>query len=209
MNYSTDSDQITLAIGRGRALDNASPMLEKLGFKIPKTSSTRALGFDIGQGVSLQVQRNWDVPTYVHEGAADLGIVGNDIIAEQPDIQVYMPLDLRISVCKLCIAAPAGTQLPEYPRIATRHTVATKRWFQAQGQSMQVIPLQGSLESAPALGLADGICDLVETGRSLKENNLELIHTILSVSARLIINKASARWRMRAIDRLIQRFADS
>ena len=198
---------LVLAIGRGRAFAGAHGLLSELGFAMPDSDAGRAAGYDIGQGVHLQVLRNWDVPVYVSEGAADLGIVGNDILAEDPSWDLYRPVDLGISRCRLVLAAPVGRPLPERPRIATRHTRSTGQWFLKQGRSLHLIPLLGSLESAPERGLADGICDLVETGRSLRENRLEEVVTLMSVSARLVVNKASARSRMHEVDSLVRRFA--
>ena len=203
------SAPLILAIGRGRALDGAKPMLKRMGFALPEPCPGRALSYDIDEGLSMQVLRNWDVPVYVSEGAADVGIVGNDILAEHPEMDLYAPVDLCFSQCRLAIATPEGSALPARPRIATRHLHSTREWFQGRGHSLHLIHLYGSLESAPARGLADGICDLVATGRSLQENNLGEVATLMQVSARLIVNKAAARSRMVDIDRLVQRFSDA
>lgn len=203
----SDAVDLVLAIGRGRALAAATPLLSKIGLKVPEADGGRVLGHDIGQGIRLQILRNWDVPVYVCEGAADIGIVGNDVLAEHPNLDVYAPLDLGISRCRLAIAAAAGQVLPLRPRIATRHGVSTRKWFQEQGRSLHLLHLYGSLEVAPARGLVDGICDLVQTGRSLRAHQLEEVATVMEVSARLIINKASARLRMKSVNHLVQQFS--
>lgn len=199
---------LLLAIGQGRALQSALPLLRAIGLNVPDEMDGRALEYPLGP-VTLQLLRNWDVPVYVSEGAADLGIVGNDILAEHAERDLYAPLDLGINCCRLSIAAPKDISLPDRPRIATRHIRVTRQWFQSQGRSVHLIPLLGSLEHAPHSGLADGICDLVQTGRSLRENRLEEIAPVMQVSARLVVNKTSARSRMAEIDNLVEKMAQS
>lgn len=203
----TAARPLTLAVGQGRVLQSTLPLLRAIDLPVPDEPNSRSLEYPLGP-ISLQMLRNWDVPVYVSEGAADLGIVGNDILGEWPERSLYSPVDLGINRCRLAIAAPEGASLPERPRIATRHTHATRRWYQSRGNSVHLIPLQGSLEYAPHSGLADGICDLVQTGSSLRENHLVEVATVLEVSARLILNKTSARVRMTEIDELVGRLVD-
>jgi ATP phosphoribosyltransferase len=159
-------------------------------------------------GHRVLIVRPSDVPTYVEYGAADLGVVGKDVLLEQsPD--VYEPVDLRLGVCKLVVARPKGQQLVQRLssklRVATKYPVITERFFNQQGLPVELIKLYGSIELAPLVGLADRIVDLVETGKTLKANNLVEDEVIAWSSARLIVNRASLKMKHAVITELIAR----
>ena len=148
------------------------------------------------------------MPAYVEYGAADLGVVGKDVLLEQsPD--VYEPVDLNLGVCRLVVARPNGPQLVQRMssklRVATKYPTITERYFNQQGLPVELIKLYGSIELAPLVGLADRIVDLVETGNTLKANNLVEDEVIAWSSARLIVNRASLKMKHAVITELIAR----
>lgn len=146
-----------------------------------------------------------DVAIYVEHGVADVGVVGKDILLEtSPDI--YELTDLEIGVCKMAVAAPKGWRQDSFSplRIATKYPTIAKDYYAARGQDIDIIRLSGSIELAPLLGLSDVIVDIVETGTTLRENNLEVIADIVPVSARLIANKANYKFKEQQIETLNQ-----
>ena len=153
-----------------------------------------------------------DVPTYVEHGSADLGITGKDVLLEHSDRVVYEILDLDYGACRMVLAAREGDQsLGESERrqgamrIATKYPRIAERHFEQTGRQAEVIEVKGSVELAPLVGLADGIVDLVATGRTLKENGLEVREEIASSSARLVANRVSHKLRAEEIDDLVER----
>jgi len=160
--------------------------------------------------VKILLVRAQDVPTYVQESAADLGIVGWDVIREGM-YDLVVPLELKIGVCRLSLAAVNGFDLKDYTRklrVATKYPNLTKEYFFSRGMSCEVIKLYGSIELAPLCGLSDCIVDLVETGETLKANNLVEVEVILESSARLIVNRASLYTNRREIGKFIQDLGD-
>ena len=158
-------------------------------------ASSRRLIFDALDGkYRVVLVKPVDVPTYVEYGAADVGIAGLDVVLESR-ADLVQPLALNFGRCKLAVAAPAGFSLSasENPtvRVATKYPHLTMEYFNARGIPVEMIYLSGSIELAPLLGLADRIVDLVESGRTLKENGLEIVEVILESSARLVVNRAS------------------
>jgi ATP phosphoribosyltransferase len=147
-----------------------------------------------------------DVPTYVEYGAADVGIVGKDVLLEV-ERDVYELLDLNISPCRLAIAGLPDWKPPLYPRVATKYPNIAESYFKREGQQVEVITLNGSIELAPLLGLADRIVDIVSTGQTLKENGLCELACITSVTSRLISNRASYRLKMKQIDSLCEQLS--
>jgi ATP phosphoribosyltransferase len=152
--------------------------------------------------------KNHDVPTYVESGVADAGVVGMDVLLErEPDVLV--PLDLGFGVCRLAVAAPTGTPYPHLPgavtpRVATKYVETARRFFAGRGMQVELVRITGSVELAPLLGLSHWILDLVETGRTLRENGLEVVDTAFGSSARLIVNRASHKLRLDEHQRLIR-----
>lgn len=144
-----------------------------------------------------------DVPTYVEFGAADIGVSGRDVLLERR-YDLYQPLDLGIGRCRMAVAAPRGAVIPAVPRVATKYPRVATDYFAAQGIQAEVVFVQGSVELAPLVGLAHLIVDIVETGSTLRENNLEVREEICQISSVLVANKA--QYKLRHDD--IQPFVD-
>lgn len=149
-----------------------------------------------------------DVPTYVEYGVADAGVCGRDVLLESR-AEVHEPLDLKFGCCRIAVAGKREVVGQDYNllatvRVATKYPRIASEYFQARGIPIEIIPLQGSVELAPLLGLSDRIVDLVETGRTLQENGLEVIETITETTARLIVNRASFHLKRAAVSALIQ-----
>jgi ATP phosphoribosyltransferase len=152
--------------------------------------------------------KSQDVPSYVEAGVADAGVAGYDVLLEHQS-DVLQPLDLRFGGCRLVVAAPAGAVYPHLnggttPRVATKYVEITRRFFAGRGVQVDVVYLSGSVEIAPLLGMAHWIVDLVETGRTLQENGLEVLDTVAHSTARLIVNRASHKLRLEEHQRLIR-----
>ena len=204
----SDSSGLTIALNKGRILDECLPLLRAAGIEPTEDpAASRKLVFDSKSGGhKLVVMRSSDVPTYVEYGAADVGVTGKDTLLEYGGgAQFYERLDLKIGACRLMTAAPAGTDLDRGPlRVATKFVNVTRRYFQSQGRQVRIIPLSGALEIAPLMGLADCIVDIVDTGNTLKANGLVALDTIADISARVIVNRASMKTRYEAVQSLIE-----
>jgi len=195
-------NSLTIALTRGRILSETLPLLREAGIEpIGDIAGSRKLRFATSrEGVSLLVMRGSDVPVYVENGAADMGVAGKDMLLEYGGEGLYEPLDLGIARCRLMIAAPhPAAATGGRPRVATKFTGIAKRWFAEQGRQVELIKLNGALEIAPAMGLADAIVDIVDTGGTLRANGLEPIETIAEISSRVIVNKASMKIKSQAI----------
>ncbi len=205
-------DSITIAVSKGRILTESLPLLARAGLH-PQDDpdTTRKLIFDTNQhGVRLIIIRATDVPTYVLNGGADLGIAGKDVLLECDNYNLYEPLDLKIARCRLVLAGPKGVRVkPSRLRVATKYVCTTRNYFAEKGQQVELIKLYGSMELAPVLGLADLIVDLVDTGNTLEENGLEPLDNIADISSRLIVNKASMKMKQELIKPLIKRLAEA
>ena len=203
-------DGITIAVSKGRILDESLPLLARAGLEpLEDPGTTRKLVFDTNHdAVRLIVIRAADVPTYVLNGGADLGIAGKDVLMESDSGNLYEPLDLKIASCRLMLAGPKGVPVkPGRLRVATKYVSTTRGYFAEKGQQVEIIKLYGSMELAPVLGLSDLIVDLVNTGNTLKENGLEPLDNIADISSRLIVNKASMKMKQELIKPLIRRLA--
>jgi ATP phosphoribosyltransferase len=204
---------LTLALSKGRILEDAAPLLAKLGLAPDAGLDDRRLRLPSKDPrVQLLVIRPADVPTYVEHGAADLGIVGKDVLMEHGGEALYEPIDLGIASCRLVVAAPArasGAGPLRRLRVATKYPELTRRHFAEKGQQVEIIKLYGSMELAPLVGLADCIVDLVNTGGTLKANGLEEVETIAQVSARLVVNKAAMKMKHALIRPWLERFKPS
>ena len=190
---------ITLAIAKGRTCKEVLPWLKQANVH-PKEDplTSRKLIIDTqDDSLKIVVVRPSDVPTYIQYGAADFGIVGNDIILEHGNQGLYQPLNLNLSRCRMCVAAPIGFDYETAIRCQSRLKVATKfirytkKYFSNQGIQADVIKLYGAMELAPMAGLAQVIVDLVDTGQTLQANGLEVKEELFKVSSHLIINQAS------------------
>ena len=202
---------LTIALSKGRILEDSLPMLAKLGLD-PAGDIARLLRVPSrNKDVSLLIIRPADVPTYVEYGAADIGIVGKDVLMEHGGSDLYEPLDLGIANCRLSVAAKKDGPRPDGVRrlrVATKYPEITRRHFAAKGEQVEIIKLYGSMELAPLVGLADLIVDLVATGGTLKANGLVEVETIAQVSSRIVVNKASMKTKNAAIQSLLTRLAD-
>lgn len=207
-------EPIIFAIPKGRILDEALPLLAKVGIEPAADffdSSSRALVFGTNlPHISLIRVRAFDVATFVAHGAAQLGIVGSDVIDEFAYSELYAPVDLGIGACRLSLAGPEGSALPgvrdSHIRVATKYPGTTRRWFEGQGIQAECIKLNGAMEIAPKLGLASHIVDLVSSGRTLVENALEEQMVLSQVSARLIVNRAAFKLRSAEVPALVEQF---
>ena len=204
------SEVITIALSKGKLLDPTLELFRKAGYTgYHVRADDRRLILEFPEhGHRVLIVRPSDVPTYVEYGAADLGVVGKDVLLEQsPD--VYEPVDLNLGVCRLVVARPKGQQLMQRLssklRVATKYPAITERYFNQQGLPVELIKLYGSIELAPLVGLTDRIVDLVETGNTLKANNLVEEEVIAWSSARLIVNRASLKMKHAVITELIAR----
>lgn len=207
------SQRLTIAVPKGRILAEAVPLLARAGIR-PEPAfadeGSRALRFatDV-PGLDLIRVRSFDAATFVAFGAAMLGIVGNDVIAEFGYSELYAPVDLGIGHCRLAVAARAGDALKlerlSHVRVATKYPRLTRQWFAARGVSAECIKLNGAMELAATMGLAPLIVDLVSTGRTLAENGLEEKARILDVSTRLVANRAALK-TIPEVERWVERF---
>jgi ATP phosphoribosyltransferase len=199
---------ITVAVPKGRLLDEASGLFEQALGVSPKAllSGTRKLAADApAAGLRFISIRAADVASYVEHGAAAVGVAGLDVLREEPR-DLYEPLDLGIGRCSVIVAWPRGMKaLPKgvAPRIATKYTNLAAAHFAGKGLPAEIIHLHGSIEVAPSLGLADGIVDITETGETLKANGLVVDETVLDVSARLIVNRVALKLHAERLRRLI------
>lgn len=201
---------LNIALPKGRLGERVYAMFEKAGFECPALlENSRKLIFENEEcGVRYFWVKPSDVAIYVERGAADIGVAGKDILLEyRPD--VYELLDLNTGKCRMAVAAPVGFR--DDPartlRVATKFTNIAQSYYASKGRDIDMIHLNGSIEIAPILGLSDVIVDIVETGTTLKENNLEVIETVVPISARLIANRASWKFKTTQIQTLCDHIA--
>lgn len=191
-------DYLTIALSKGRIGKDASDIFKRIGLGDSLELDSRKLIFkDAKNKISFIYVKPSDVVTYVKNGVTDLGIAGKDIILES-DQDVYEILDLKFGKCKFSIAGPVGQKVyrkDEVLKVATKYPFFTERYFEKKQQKIEIIKLNGSVELAPLVGLSDVIVDLVETGNTLKANGLEVIEDMCNISARLISNKISYRFK--------------
>lgn len=200
------SKPLTLALTKGRILKETLPLLARAGIEpCEDVHSSRKLVFATTRDdLQLVILRGTDVPTYVRHGAADLGVVGKDILLEQGADGVYEPLDLGIARCRLMTAAPVGWQAGAARiRVATKFVNIARAWFASRGIQAELIKLYGAMELAPMMGLSDIIVDIVDTGNTLRANGMQPLEEVAAISSRLIVNKASLRASHGAIAAII------
>ncbi|MGI8461714.1 MAG: ATP phosphoribosyltransferase [Solirubrobacterales bacterium] len=203
---------LTLALPRGALFEETLDALDAIGVDTSELrGDSRSLIFETAE-LTLVTMRPSDVPTYVEAGAADVGITGKDVLLEQHDRVTYELLDLRYGACRMVLAARRGDErLAEVERrlgamrIATKYPKIAERYFEENGRSAEVIEVKGSVELAPLVGLADGIVDLVDTGRTLEENDLEVRREIVACTARLVANRVAHKLRSTEVDDLVER----
>ena len=203
---------LNIALPKGRLGEKVYAMFAKAGFECPALmENSRKLIFDNEEaGVRYFWVKPSDVAIYVERGAADIGVAGKDILLEyQPD--VYELLDLNVGKCRMAVAAPAGFR--DDPnrtlRVATKFSRIARDYYSSIGRDIDIIHLNGSIEIAPILGLSDVIVDIVETGTTLRENNLVVQETVFPISARLIANKAIFKFKSEAIQKLVKALRES
>lgn len=206
------SDPLRLAVPQGTLFEATLDLLDSIGVdSSPLRSDSRSLLFP-GEKLTLVTLRPSDVPTYVEAGAVDLGITGKDVLLEQPERIVYELLDLGYGHCRMVVATKVGNHLADELerrlgaiRIATKYPRAAARYFEESGRQAEVIEVKGSVELAPLAGLADGIVDLTATGRTLRENDLEIREVIADCTARLVANRVVHKLRQTEIDALMDK----
>lgn len=197
---------INVALPKGRLGNQVYALLEKAGYECPKIleKNTRRLVFEnTARGVRYFSVKPSDVPIYVERGAADVGIAGKDILLEYRP-EVYELLDLKLGKCRMCICGPEDfyDEHLRTLRVATKFPHITQSYYEERGREIDIIELHGSIELAPLLGLSDVICDLVETGSTLRDNDLTVLSEVVPVSARFIANKVSWQFRREEILRM-------
>ncbi|WP_420608140.1 ATP phosphoribosyltransferase [Novosphingopyxis sp.] len=209
---------IIFAIPKGRILGEALPVMKAAGIE-PEPGffdkANRALEFATNrEDVRIIRVRAFDVATFVAHGAAQIGIVGSDVIEEFGYSELYAPVDLGIGKCRLSVAEPRDAEPQDalrtlsHVRVATKYPALARRWFAARGVQAELVKLNGAMELAPALGLSRRIVDLVSTGQTLKDNGLVETETIMDVSARLIVNRAAFKMMSGTLPVLVDRFRE-
>ncbi len=205
------SSQITIALTKGRILKETLPLLAAAGIEpVDDLATSRKLVFDTTRDdVRLLIIRGTDVPTYVRHGAADMGVVGKDILLEHGAGGLYEPLDLGIARCRLMTAGPVGWQGAEGARIrvATKFVNIARDFFARKGVHADLIKLYGAMELAPMMDLADLIVDIVDTGNTLRANGMEPLEEIAAISTRLVVYKAAMRAHHSGIQRIVDDLA--
>ena len=202
---------LNVALPKGRLGEKVYKMLERAGYSCEELlKDTRKLVFtDEKSGVSYFWVKPSDVTVYVEHGVADIGVAGKDIL-EESGADVYELLDLKTGVCRMCVASVNGFR-EDYSRplrVATKFPRVAERYFASRNRDIEVIKLYGSIELAPIVGLSDVIVDIVETGKTLRENGLEVRETIVPISARLIANKSSFMFKEDEILRIKDRMRE-
>ncbi len=199
---------LTIALSKGRICGEAVPLLARAGIDLdedPAESRRLSIATSI-EGVRVLVLRAQDVPTFVEHGAADLGVAGKDVLLEHPGGGLYEPLDLGIARCRLVLAGhPDEGPVRASSKVATKYVRTARRFFAGKSMQPEIIRLYGSMEIAPAAGLADCIVDLVDTGATLAANGLVEREEIAPISARLIVNKAAMKLSHRKVSSLVRR----
>ncbi len=202
--------ELIIALPKGRIFTEATECLVKAGvLSKPISDKSRKLILrDQETGIRVLILRNHDVPIYVERGAADLGVIGRDVLLEQGR-DVYEPLDMKVAPCRLMVAAPEGMTWADLTgrislRVATKFPAITTRFFERMGVQAKIIRLYGNVEIAPATGVADLVVDLVDTGGTLRANGLAPIREIFSATARLIANRASLKTNYKKVSAIIE-----
>lgn len=199
------TDMITIALSKGRLAEQALDLLEAAGYdcRAAREKSRRLILEDEKAGLRFIMAKPADVPTYVEYGAADIGVVGKDTLLEEGR-QLYEVIDLGFGACQMCVCGPASLKgkLDQIPnkRVASKYPNITRSYFEGtKRESVEIIRLNGSVELAPLIGLAEVIVDIVESGRTLRENGLDVLEVIADISARVIVNRVSMKMKSQSI----------
>ncbi|MDL2280373.1 ATP phosphoribosyltransferase [Selenomonadales bacterium OttesenSCG-928-I06] len=203
-----DMNYLTIALPKGKLFEKSLVYLNKLGYATPDLSekSRKLVITNEEKKVKFIITKTTDLPTYVEYGAADIGIIGKDVLLEEQK-DVYELLDLKFGFCRVVVAVPQALKqekLNDYAhlRVATKYPKIAENFFHSVGIQMEIIKLNGSIELAPMVGLAEMIVDIVETGQTLRENNLIEIQEIYPTTARFIANRASFKMKFERIETL-------
>lgn len=199
-------DELTIAMPKGRIFEEAYELLVKAGYDLPKEldDSRKLIVEAPNERFRFILAKPMDVPVYVEHGVADIGIAGKDVMLEL-DRSVHELLDLGISRCYIATAGLPNTEMnPVTPRIATKYPKIASRFYRGKGEQVEIIELNGSIELAPMIGLADRIVDIVSTGKTLKENGLVEYEQIVDITSRLIANPVSYRLKQKRIRELVE-----
>ena len=207
---SNDMDYLTIALPKGKLFDFSVNMLSKIGYTAEGLSenSRKLVIANEKEKIRFIITKTADLPTYVEYGAADIGIIGKDVLLEG-NKDVYELLDLKFGFCRMMVAVPQALKqekLTDYAhmRVATKYPRVAESFFHSVGIQMEIIKLNGSIELAPMVGLAEIIVDIVETGRTLKENNLIEIAQIHPATARFIANRVSFKMKFDRINKMVE-----
>ena len=209
--------KLTIALSKGRIFEETLPLLAAAGILPTEDPSvSRKLIISTNHhGVRLLMVRASDVPTYVQNGAADLGVSGQDVLIEHGGSGLYQPLDLKIAKCNMMVAVQNGfdyvaaVRHGERLKIATKYPRIAREHFARKGAHVDIIKLYGSMELAPVVGLSDAIVDLVATGDTLRANNLLAVEQIVAISARLLVNQAALKLKYRVIQPVLDAFKNA
>ena len=201
--------KLTVALAKGRLATDTVKILEAAGVDCTclEDDSRKLVLKDEKSGIRFIMVKPTDVPVYVDHGVADIGVAGKDTLLEA-DLSVYEMVDLQIAKCRICVAGypnPKRNLTSSILRVATKYPNIAKKYYSGKGETIEIIKLNGSIELAPILGLSDVIVDIVESGRTLKENGLVVTEEIAQASARLIVNRVSLKTKSEIISPLIER----
>ncbi len=208
------SQQLTLALSKGRIFEETLPLLEAAGIRVtedPEKSRKLILATD-DPDVRVIIVRASDVPTYVQYGAADFGVAGKDVLFEHGGAGLYQPIDLGIAKCRMSVAVSVGFDYATAVRqgarlrVATKYTETARQHFASKGVHIDLIKLYGSMELAPLVGLSDVIVDLVSTGNTLRANNLVEVEEIMDISSRLVVNQAALKLKRERLQPILEAF---
>ena len=211
VNKKFSSESVVIALTKGRILREVLPLLASAGIvPLEDITKSRKLIFDTNlPNLRLMIIRGVDVPTYVEFGSADLGILGKDVLVEYGEERFYEPLDLKLAQCRLMTAQPCfsvgdvGKSHRARVRVATKFTRIASEYYASRGEQVDLVKLNGALELAPSLGLADVIVDIVDSGMTLRANGLEAKEVVLEVSSRVIVNKGSMKIKNQSIREIL------
>lgn len=208
------SQQLTLALSKGRIFEETLPLLEAAGIHVtedPEKSRKLILSTN-DPDVRVIIVRASDVPTYVQYGAADFGVAGKDVLFEHGGAGLYQPIDLGIAKCRMSVAVSVGFDYATAVRqgarlrVATKYTETARQHFASKGVHIDLIKLYGSMELAPLVGLSDVIVDLVSTGNTLRANHLVEVEEIMEISSRLVVNQAALKLKRERLQPILQAF---
>ncbi|SMO65398.1 ATP phosphoribosyltransferase [Melghirimyces algeriensis] len=203
----TSDEKLVIAMPKGRIFNESLQLFRQAGYPVSEEmmEGSRKLIVEVPEeSLSFLLVKPMDVPTYVEHGVADLGVAGKDVLMEE-NREVYEILDLKISACRISVAGMSDWKPVLNPKVATKYPRIADRYFREKGQQVEVVRLNGSVELAPIIGLADRIVDIVSTGRTLQENGLVELEKIASITSRLIANRSSYRLKSGWMDRLCER----